>query len=499
MSDPALDDLDDFDARIAERGLFDPDRPVALARAPGRLDVMGGIADYSGSLVLQWPIREAALAAAQRSELGLLRLVSLPGSAGGPTRSVELLPEVVLGRGAYETVEAVRDHFGRNPDDHWAAYVAGPIAVLLREHPALRSEWSGGLRVVVQSKVPEGKGVSSSAALEVSVMRAVAGLLGVRIEGPELARLCQVAENYIVGAPCGIMDQMTSALGREHRLLALLCQPAEVQGFVTVPPGLAFWGIDSGIRHAVSGSDYTSVRVGAFMGYRIIAELAGLGPITRIDEGVLRIEDPRWGGYLANLAPEEFAAEFAPRLPESISGAEFLARYVGTTDPVTRVDPARTYAVRRPTAHPIFEHARVRRFADLLEGAPDAFDLVRRFADLPEGPRDEVDLRLMGNMMYASHAGYSACGLGSEGTDLLVDLVRRAGPESGLYGAKITGGGSGGTVAVLGRADAGVAVAGIARRYEQETGRSTQVFTGSSPGACGVGVRVRTHRGTEVT
>ena len=77
----------------------------------------------------------------------------------------------------------------------------------------------------------------------------------------------------------------------------------------------------------------------------------------------------------------------------------------------------------------------------------------------------------MGELMYGSHASYSACGLGSDGTDLLVELVRQAGPAAGLFGAKITGGGSGGTVAILGRADAGPAVAEIARRYHEQTGR----------------------------
>ena len=133
-----------------------------------------------------------------------------------------------------------------------------------------------GIRLLVQSDVPEAKGVSSSAALEVATMRAVAHLFGITIDGVEAARLCQIAENLVVESACGIMDQMTSALGRTDKLLALLCQPAEVQGFVSVPDSIGFWGIDSGIRHAVSGSDYTSVRIGAFMGYRIIASLAGL-------------------------------------------------------------------------------------------------------------------------------------------------------------------------------------------------------------------------------
>ena len=156
----------------------------------------------------------------------------------------------------------------------WTAYVLGPALVLMRETQA---RLSGGLRILVDSRVPEGKGVSSSAAVEVATMRAVAALAKYdRLTGTELGRLCQVAENRVVGAPCGIMDQMTSALGRENELLALLCQPATVEGYVAIPDGVALWGIDSGIRHAVSGSDYTSVRTGAFMGYRILADLAGL-------------------------------------------------------------------------------------------------------------------------------------------------------------------------------------------------------------------------------
>ncbi|HLJ94137.1 MAG TPA: hypothetical protein VKU02_13200, partial [Gemmataceae bacterium] len=153
-------------------------------------------------------------------------------------------------------------------------------------------------------------------------------------------------------------------------------------------------------------------------------------------------------------------------------GEEFLRRYGGSTDRVTRIDPQRTYAIRQPTAHPIHEHARVHRFAELLAHSPD-----------------EAGLHEMGQLMYASHASYSACGLGSAGTDRLVELVREAGEAGGLYGAKITGGGSGGTVAVLGCADAGPVVAAVARRYSQESGREAYVFSGSSAGACPFGVR----------
>ena len=94
---------------------------------------------------------------------------------------------------------------------------------------------------------------------------------------------------------------------------------------------------------------------------------------------------------------------------------------------------------------------------------------------------------MLGELMYQSHQSYSACGLGSEGTDRIVELVRRAGISRGLYGAKITGGGSGGTVAVMGHVGAGEAIEEVAARYEREMGHKPHLFTGSSPGALAFG------------
>ena len=102
--------------------------------------------------------------------------------------------------------------------------------------------------------------------------------------------------------------------------------------------------------------------------------------------------------------------------------------------------------------------------------------------------RDEEDeqMSVLGELMYQSDAGYVRLGLGSDGTDEIVRLTRRLGPERGVFGAKITGGGSGGTVCVLGRGDDGsgeAAVEEICGEYERLTGRKPYVFRGSSPGA----------------
>lgn len=451
------------------RGLFGPNAELVVARAPGRLDVMGGIADYSGSMVLEAPILEATFAALQRQPDRSLTIVSL-GDGVGQTLAFEMsLAEFENGAAGGEPVdyETARALFQREPSQHWAAYVAGVFLALMRERGI---RFRDGARILIASSVPQGKGVSSSAALEVAVMRAVAAAFDIMIDARETALLCQTVENRVAGAPCGVMDQMTASCGETNRLLALRCQPAELLGMTAIPDEVEFWGLDSGVRHAVTGADYGSVRVGAFIGYRIIAEIAGL----KVNDGApgfaAQIDDPRWGGYLANITPSEFEQYYAAQLPERIGGAEFLSRYKGTTDTVTRVAPEMSYAVRVPTAHPIYEHHRVRLFAELLRGEIN-----------------EERMKLAGELMCQSHASYSACGLGSEATDRIVELARAAGPEQGIYGAKITGGGSGGTVAILSHREAGSFVARVAEKYARETGHQPYVFSGSSPGSAEFG------------
>lgn len=420
-------------------GFFSP-AEIVLSRAPGRIDLMGGIADYSGSLVLQWPIAAATQVALQLQDDPAIRICSV--TAGSDERRFEI-PLAELLSLEYESARA---RFAANHEQHWAAYIAGAFIVLLRER---NYAFTHGARILISSDVPEGKGLSSSAAVEVATMTAIVAAYGIKVSPVEIAFLCQRVENAIAGAPCGVMDQMTAACGEADRLLALVCQPGELQGTISLPDELTIWGVDSGIRHSVAGADYGIVRTAAFMGHRIIQS---------------------GQKYLANISPEQFENEFAAHLPRQISGEEFLKRYQNITDTVTSVDPQQTYPVFAATSHPIYENARVNRFAQVL----------LNWTGLEQAP-------FLGELMYASHNSYSACGLGSPGTDELVKLVREAGPDHGLYGAKITGGGSGGTVAVLGRRAAQSAVEEIAGIYAQRTGYRPMIISGSSPGAAKFG------------
>ena len=99
-------------------------------------------------------------------------------------------------------------------------------------------------------------------------------------------------------------------------------------------------------------------------------------------------------------------------------------------------------------------------------------------------------LALLGELMYESHQGYTECGLGSEATDLIVNLVRAEGKSNELYGAKITGGGAGGTVAILGTTSARSeeAFRRVVANFRAATGREPYIFDGSSVGADRFGI-----------
>jgi L-arabinokinase len=179
--------------------------------------------------------------------------------------------------------------------------------------------------------------------------------------------------------------------------------------------------------------------------------------------------------YLVNLGSDIWRG-IREQIPEQMSGREFLDRYQSHDDTTTIVDPDETYLVRLATEHPVYETDRTRRFAALLRAAQEN-----------PNAREPV-LRLAGELMIQSHFSYDhRCKLSSPETDLLVKLAREAGPQQGIYGAKITGGGAGGTVAILAdrrqNPDLESTLEAICAAYESESGRRPQLLRGSSDGA----------------
>jgi L-arabinokinase len=452
-------------------------KPIRVSRAPGRLDVMGGIADYTGSIVCEWPLDRAAAVCLQSREDREVQVFSF--NLFDEHKPFTL--QVPLDALADNDPAALRKSFAE-PGRTWAAYLAGGLALLHhRGFINLRDPSIRGVNLAVDSSVPMGAGVSSSAAIEVATLLNLVDHFGLRdrFDPVSLAALAQSVENQIVGAPCGVMDQVTSCAASVGKLLRLSCQPHDLLPPLAVPEGMKFLGIHSGVRHSVGGGDYGRTRCAAFMAHRMILEK--MRDFGRAANRLLE-RDPM-NGYLANLDPEDYKKFFRAYLPETIKGGEFLLRFGGTIDTATVVAPDTFYNVRSAADHHVLEAMRVRNFCAHLEEANGMEE-----ADPARG----LVLDKAGHLMYGSHLSYTNdAQLGAPECDLLVDLVRKR-ERRGLYGAKITGGGCGGTVAVLCEANerADAAIADVMVEYAKQSGKKPELLEGTSPGAWDVGTLV---------
>lgn len=419
------------------------------ASAPGRMDVMGGIADYSGSLVLQMPIRQKTTVRMSLRDDYICTLSS--DVTGEVLRTTILLKDVLeAGEVLYSKANAF---FRAHPNDLWTGYVIG-CGLVLQKEKGIKFK---GADFEIYSDVPLGKGVSSSAALEVATMKVFGQAFNIDFQSTELPVLAQRVENLIVGAACGLMDQLASYFGLEGKLLPILCQPDILFPPVNIPPDLKIVGIDSGVRHSVLGASYSEVRCAAFMGYSMIATHLGV-PVSELvqsRESGIRDQLP-FAGYLSNITTAVFEKLFSHVLPKTLRGDEFMERYGSTIDPVTSVDKNTVYKIFECTAHPVYENERVREFNGLISS--------------------RTNLERLGELMYQSHESYSRCGLGSDRTDELVSMARSA-AHDGVLGAKITGGGSGGTVCLLVRGSEGMnAARKIHATMSERYGRTLMFF-----------------------
>ncbi|HSF46456.1 MAG TPA: hypothetical protein VLA58_10620, partial [Chitinophagaceae bacterium] len=349
------------------------------------------------------------------------------------------------------------------PGGNWAAYVLGCFAVLGQEKGLTYT----GARIFIESEVPIGKGVSSSASLEVATMHAICKAYGLVLDPLELSLLAQKVENLVVGAACGLMDQLSVNLGKEGHLLPIICQPHEIFDAVEIPEGVSFLGLDSGVRHAVSDASYSDVRTAAFMAFTLAMVRSGVPKQAFKDQDHLP-----FGGFWANISPKDFYNIYDMLLPRRMKGSDYIEEIGFHIDNITTIDPNKEYNLYHAALHPVAENSRINDFKTILQGLAKAED-------------QELMMITLGRLMLSSHEGYNSVGLAEPVSNRIVDLVRqRRGEGSGIYGARISGGGSGGTVTVMIGSDKGYEqLLDIKRIMEWETGKELRLFEGSSNGA----------------
>ena len=208
--------------------------PDLIARAPGRVNLIGEHTDYNDGFVLPAAIGVETMVAAARRSDGVIRVVAAD-----------------LGRAIDQF--SLDDPIVQSPLG-WSNYVRGMIKVMRNDGLSL-----GGADIVIAGTVPQGAGLSSSASLEVAVGHAMASLAGETIDPTRLAQLAQRAESDFVGCKCGIMDQLVSARGRAGHALLIDCRSLDAQP-VPMPDALSIMIIHSGVSRGLVDGAYNERR-----------------------------------------------------------------------------------------------------------------------------------------------------------------------------------------------------------------------------------------------
>jgi galactokinase len=220
--------------------------PRLIVRAPGRVNLLGEHTDYNDGFVFPAAIDRATyVAAGNRSD-----------------------EQVVVYSGQFDASDSFSlvGEIERSAAHPWSNYVRGVVRGLLARGDTLK-----GANLLIESDVPLGSGLSSSAALEVATGYAFQLLNGIEMMGEELALLAQAAENTFVGVQCGIMDQFISALGREGHALMIDCRDLSYEA-VPLPNEARIVICNSGVHHSLGDSGYNQRRAECNEAVRILRD-----------------------------------------------------------------------------------------------------------------------------------------------------------------------------------------------------------------------------------
>jgi galactokinase len=217
-----------------------------IFRAPGRVNLLGEHTDYNEGFVMP-------------AAVGFSTYVAV---APRPDRKLVICSDEFPGKFEFELDQLPEQRTGK-----WCDYVVG-VAVILTDC----GHRLPGANVLVHGEVPIGAGLSSSAAIEVASALALLSLDGGLLPLPEIARLCQRAENSFIGARVGIMDQFVSCMGRAGHALLLDCRSLEFQ-LVPLPADIELVVCNTMVKHDVAASEYNTRRAECEEGVRYFAKL----------------------------------------------------------------------------------------------------------------------------------------------------------------------------------------------------------------------------------
>ncbi len=224
--------------------------------APGRAELLGNHTDYNEGLVLSIAV-----------ERGILL-------SGDARENREVL---IYARELSQTFEGSLDHLAPSEEKPWANYLLGVFDEFRKRDLKL-----GGVNLTIQSDLPLGAGLSSSAALETATAFFLQHAFGHSLDKLELAKIGQAAEHRYAGVKCGLLDQISSIFGKAGHVTFIDCRSFEVRN-IPIPAGVRFVIANSGVKHALVAGEYNERRESC----EAAAHALGLQALRDIDEAGL--------------------------------------------------------------------------------------------------------------------------------------------------------------------------------------------------------------------
>ncbi|MBG3012875.1 galactokinase [Proteus faecis] len=209
--------------------------PTHFIQAPGRVNLIGEHTDYNDGFVLPCAINYQMVVAAAKRDDNTIRVIAVDYQNDVDEFSLD------------NTIEFL-------PNKMWANYVRGVIHFLQKDNYSFH-----GMDIAISGNVPQGAGLSSSAALEVAIGQTLKTLYQLPISQKEIALNGQKAENQFVGCNCGIMDQLISACGEENHALLIDCRSLETSA-VTMPENMIVMIINTNKKRGLVDSEYNTRR-----------------------------------------------------------------------------------------------------------------------------------------------------------------------------------------------------------------------------------------------
>ncbi|MBL8891599.1 MAG: galactokinase [Planctomycetaceae bacterium] len=376
---------------------------VANSKAPGRVNLIGEHTDYNEGFTLPLAIERYTTIRVQRQavESSVSRYFSqtLGQAAYWSMDASEFM--AIDSTAANRAHESASSSKAMDAAPAWSKYVAGVINQFTKLGHSIPA-----IDLMIETNVPLGGGVSSSAALEVAVAMAMQKLLGTSLDGLAIAKLCQQAEHEYAGVPCGLMDQLSSVFGRTNELMLMDCRTNALE-FIPASPQLAFIVINSRVKHNLADGEYR----------------------------------------LRRQQCEEACDLLDVRSLRDVTESQLESAQVKMPD-----------LIYRRARHVVTENERTVQAAKFLRS----------------GNWEQV-----GQLMNASHISMrDDYEITCPEIDLLVTIAQAIGSDGGVYGARMTGGGFGGCIVILGKASLAESISSqVVGSYLGATGIQADAFS----------------------